>query len=134
MRLRVMAVLAILCFAFSSGLALAQDDVEWTTIALNYYSEGLHDAGEALDDCLNPDYRYMDRGDSYERQYRTANDGHVIVANNVALVASHTVDVFLQLEQLACLTMYNSRMLQLQIEVHLLLAGIDRAILDALSR
>lgn len=121
---RLVLSVALVCVLLSCATVSAQQDDDPIIVAYRHYVDGVTKAANDFDRCT-PASSY--RGWDVSRFDSGVVDllGHV--SNDVRDVNADT-------ELLVCELAFNSRMIMLQIEIQLILAGIDRAILEEISR
>lgn len=121
-----LASIIVVLFVLAAGVVSAQPNDDHLTKAVNHYVDGVTSAVKSYENCITSIGTTSSRWivNSYSAdQLDLLGD----ISNNVE-------DVHFQAEVLLCELQFNSRMTQLQIEVQLILAGIDRDILNAISR
>ena len=116
---------ALLCFLYSFATVYAQEEDDPIIVAYQHYIDGVKEAASRFRVCSSSSTSY--------RVWEVSGYS-VDMVDLLGHVSNDVRDVNADTELLVCELAYNSRMIRLQIEVQLILAGIDRAILNAIEK
>ncbi|MDE2750207.1 MAG: hypothetical protein OXI34_14720 [Chloroflexota bacterium] len=118
-------MVVLVCLLLTYATVSAQQDDDPIIVAYQHYIDEVTRAANDFDRCLPASsYRVWEVNSYYD----------VGMVDLLGHVSNDVRDVNADTEVLICELAFNSRMIMLQIEVQLILAGIDRAILEEISR